>query len=198
MTPPVAGFEVSLAYGVPGDLWTNGYHNGVDYACPVGTRVVSTVRGVVSSYNGGPAYGTHVVVDDGDRRHMFCHLSSRAVRAGDRVRPGDRVGLSGATGNVTGPHLHYEVRELPPGTLGSDIDPAPWIGEEMPLTDDDVAKIARAVWAFKIAELDPETEPTEKAAGMVTAQTHNRVGRIERKIDALDDNNPPPDPEGKD
>ncbi len=56
---------------------------------------------------------------------LYGHLSQPLVAAGQRVTEGERIGLSGATGNATGPHLHFEVRTGP--DYGSDIDPVAYM-----------------------------------------------------------------------
>jgi murein DD-endopeptidase MepM/ murein hydrolase activator NlpD len=112
---PVSG-PISAGYGAQDNsgLWsgTNGKHTGVDYAVPKGTPVVAQLPGVVSSVNPGPDYGTAVVIDhDNGYQTVYGHLSSRDVKVGDEIKPGQRIGKSGDSGNVTGPHLHYEVRK---------------------------------------------------------------------------------------
>lgn len=61
----------------------------------------------------GDAYGNSVTIDSSGVHHLYAHLSHQDVSRGQPVGVGQRVGLSGATGNVTGPHLHYEERVTP-------------------------------------------------------------------------------------
>lgn len=85
-------------------------HRGVDFGCPIGTSVVATVTGtVVHAGTGGlgKAFGIHVVLLTEGVYHVYGHLSRADVKRGSIVRQGARLGLSGATGNVSGPHLHY-------------------------------------------------------------------------------------------
>lgn len=87
-------------------------HRGTDYGTPEGTPIQATVSGVVlDNTNEHWSYGKNVVIkgDDGNV-HMYAHLSQPQVRVGQRVKAGEVIGLSGNTGNSTGPHLHYEVR----------------------------------------------------------------------------------------
>lgn len=87
-------------------------HNGIDYALPLNTDVLSNVQGTVvtSNYNDG-GYGNLVIVKDkSGKMHYYAHLNSRNVSVGDTVGYGDLLGKSGSTGNSTGAHLHYEVR----------------------------------------------------------------------------------------
>jgi murein DD-endopeptidase MepM/ murein hydrolase activator NlpD len=86
-------------------------HTGIDISAPVGTPVKVTADGVVlhSNWNGG--YGRCVIVDHGNGyQTWYAHLSRMDVVEGQELRQGDIVGLVGATGRATGPHLHYEVR----------------------------------------------------------------------------------------
>lgn len=74
----------------------------------------------------GGAYGNQVVIQLADGHYaQYAHLSSLSVSAGQAVTEGQQVGLSGATGNVTGPHLHFEIRTTP--DYGSDVDPLAYL-----------------------------------------------------------------------
>jgi len=88
------------------------FHSGVDISAVSGTPVRVTADGTVISadpVSGG--YGRLVVVDHGGSvQTYYAHLSKILVHAGQEIRKGDMVGLSGASGRVTAPHLHYEVR----------------------------------------------------------------------------------------
>jgi murein DD-endopeptidase MepM/ murein hydrolase activator NlpD len=86
-------------------------HNGLDIAVPVGTPIISTMDGhVVHAGWNNQGYGNLVIVENGDYRTYYAHLSSIPVSVGDTVKAGTTIGLSGNTGNSTGPHLHYEIR----------------------------------------------------------------------------------------
>lgn len=107
---PVPGRSVTYAYGVRNSRYAAGFHTGQDYASPVGTPVVAVRSGTIRwSNNNGGAYGRWMGLDVGNgRTYVYCHLSSRAFAAGKKVVAGQRIGRVGATGNVTGPHLHFE------------------------------------------------------------------------------------------
>ncbi|GAA0922638.1 LysM peptidoglycan-binding domain-containing M23 family metallopeptidase [Streptomyces thermoalcalitolerans] len=125
-TFPVAGKGVGTGYRVAGGRWSSGYHTGVDFAVPTGTPVRAVGAGTVVSAGWGGAYGNQVVIRLNDGHYaQYAHLSSISVSAGQSVSTGQRVGLSGATGNVTGPHLHFEIRTTP--NYGSDIDPVAYL-----------------------------------------------------------------------
>lgn len=85
-------------------------HNGTDWAVPTGTPIVSTGDGVVIMTRKHPYAGNYVVVQHSSRyKTRYLHLSKILVRKGQKVSRGQRIGLSGATGRVTGPHIHYEL-----------------------------------------------------------------------------------------
>ncbi|MDN3702428.1 peptidoglycan DD-metalloendopeptidase family protein [Vibrio artabrorum] len=87
-------------------------HNGTDFAVPVGTPVQATGDGKVIMTRKHPYAGNYVVIQHGSTyKTRYLHLSKILVRKGQAVSRGQRIGLSGKTGRVTGPHLHYELIE---------------------------------------------------------------------------------------
>ncbi len=91
------------------------YHSGTDFPVPLNTPVYATCDGeVVSVRSLTTSYGKHIKIKatvNGSIVYMrYCHLNSFAVSNGERVRAGQLIAYSGSTGNSTGPHLHYEVR----------------------------------------------------------------------------------------
>ncbi|MDT0398598.1 MULTISPECIES: LysM peptidoglycan-binding domain-containing M23 family metallopeptidase [Streptomyces] len=124
---PVPGAGgLGTAYKVAGSMWSSGYHTGVDFSVPTGTSLKAVGAGTVVSAGWGGAYGNQVVVKLNDGYYaQYAHLSSLSVSAGQSVTAGQQVGLSGATGNVTGPHLHFEIRTTP--NYGSDVDPVSYL-----------------------------------------------------------------------
>lgn len=107
---PVPGKAVTYPYGVKNSRYAAGYHTGEDYATPTGSNAVAVRSGTVRwSNDSGGAYGKWIGLDaDNGRTYVYCHLSSRLVTSGTRVNAGDVLAKTGATGNVTGPHLHFE------------------------------------------------------------------------------------------
>ena len=86
-------------------------HTGVDLSAAWGTPVHAAADGIVTHASWGGAYGNIVIIDHGDgMQTWYAHLSSFAVVPGQEIRRGEVLGRSGATGRVTAPHLHYEVR----------------------------------------------------------------------------------------
>ena len=87
------------------------YHRGTDFAVPVGTPVWAAAPGVVVLAANRMLTGNTVVIEHAPGVYsVYFHLFLALVKAGDRVSAGEKVALSGATGLVTGPHLHWEVR----------------------------------------------------------------------------------------
>ncbi|MEV5203598.1 LysM peptidoglycan-binding domain-containing M23 family metallopeptidase [Streptomyces sp. NPDC053720] len=118
---PVPGNHTT-GYRASGSNWSSGSHTGIDFPVATGTGVKSITSGTVVTAGWGGAYGNQVVVKHADGHYsQYGHLSSISVSAGQAVSAGQQLGLSGATGNATGPHLHFEVRTGP--AYGSDIDP---------------------------------------------------------------------------
>ncbi|MFG2126742.1 peptidoglycan DD-metalloendopeptidase family protein [Streptomyces sp. NPDC048751] len=125
-TLPVAGATIGTPYHMAGSMWSSGYHTGVDFVVPTGTPLKAVAAGTVVSAGWGGAYGNQVVIKLNDGYYaQYAHLSSIAVSAGQTVTEGQQIGLSGATGNVTGPHLHFEIRTTP--DYGSDVDPVAYL-----------------------------------------------------------------------
>ncbi|MFD3496855.1 peptidoglycan DD-metalloendopeptidase family protein [Streptomyces sp. NPDC058676] len=123
---PVSGASVGTAYRTAGSMWSSGYHTGVDFVVPTGTSLKAVGAGTVVSAGWGGAYGNQVVIKLADGYYaQYAHLSSLSVSSGQSVTAGQQVGLSGATGNVTGPHLHFEIRTTP--DYGSDVDPVAYL-----------------------------------------------------------------------
>lgn len=128
MVRPVdARHPVTLGYRERANFDPNYIHRGIDYGCPTGTPVYATISGTVvhAAYGGGygSAFGIHVVIYTGDVWHLYGHLSAEHVSVGQRVTTGQRIGTSGATGNVTGAHLHYAEFTEGPAAYKSDRQP---------------------------------------------------------------------------
>ena len=117
---PVRDYRLTGRFGDTSSMWSSGVHTGLDFAAPTGTPIRSIAEGVVkkASYEG--AYGYKTVVSlPGGGQVWYCHQDRLAVRKGQLLAPGQVLGYVGSTGNVTGPHLHLEVRYG-----GKPVDPA--------------------------------------------------------------------------
>lgn len=120
---PVTGYHLTARFGQSSGLWST-THTGLDFAGPSGSTIVSVAAGTVKSAAYEGAYGNRTVITltsgpDAGTDIWYCHQSSFAVKPGDVVMPGQVIGYTGSTGNVTGPHLHLEVH---PGG-GGPVDP---------------------------------------------------------------------------
>lgn len=116
---PLDEYDVTATFGQSSSLWSTA-HTGVDLAAPTGTPVTSVARGSVSFAGYDGPYGNRVAVthDDGTET-WYAHLDSIAVSVGQTVANESVLGTVGSTGNVTGSHLHLELR--PAG--GNPVDP---------------------------------------------------------------------------
>ncbi|WP_306335713.1 M23 family metallopeptidase [Streptomyces sp. KL118A] len=127
---PVKNYTLSASFGLGGSMWSH-KHSGQDFAVPVGTPVGAVHGGTVvkAGPNGagdGPAYGNAVVVKHSNGTFsQYAHLSQVDVRVGQAVGTGQRIALSGNTGNSSGPHLHFEIRTTP--NYGTAVDPVAFL-----------------------------------------------------------------------
>ncbi|MFI7428644.1 M23 family metallopeptidase [Micromonospora sp. NPDC049836] len=119
---PMKGAAITSCYG---QRWGT-LHAGIDFAMPAGTPIHAAFAGtVVKAGDAGDGYGNSVFVDhhNGYLTH-YAHQSRLLVSVGDRVSAGQVIGYEGATGDATGPHLHFEVHQ---GQMWNQIDPAPFL-----------------------------------------------------------------------
>ncbi|MFE5580000.1 M23 family metallopeptidase [Kitasatospora sp. NPDC056531] len=125
---PAPDAPISNPYGVADSEYAAGYHTGVDFAVDPGTPVLAVGDATVVSATRDGAYGKEVVLRLTDGHFaQYAHLSALSVSAGDHVPAGERVGLSGNTGNSTGPHLHFEIRTS--NRYGAVVDPVAYLSE---------------------------------------------------------------------
>ena len=138
MPPPSDGGRLPANWPVRGEVtspfgWREfrgkpNHHSGIDIGMPYGSPVAATGDGTVVGSGWQPGYGWCVLVQHGQGyATLYAHLSSTLVQLGDAVTPGAAVGLSGSSGNSTGPHLHYEVWHN-----GTALDPRPFMDHGAP------------------------------------------------------------------
>ncbi|MFD7134592.1 M23 family metallopeptidase [Streptomyces sp. NPDC059894] len=127
-TLPTSSYTITSTFGQAGAYWSSGYHTGLDFAAPTGTLIKAVHSGTITSagWDGSYGYKTVLTLDDGTEL-WFAHQSSISVSVGQKVSTGDVIGRVGATGNVTGAHLHLEVH---PGGSSSGVDPAAWLRDK--------------------------------------------------------------------
>lgn len=118
---PFTGYRITATFGDTSSLWST-VHTGIDLAAPTGTVTGTVAAGVITYVGYDGPYGNKVVVTHADGTETwYAHLDTTTVELGQQVVAGQQIGTVGATGNVTGPHLHLEVR--PDGQ--DPVDPVP-------------------------------------------------------------------------
>lgn len=86
-------------------------HAGIDIGANEGTVFVAAMSGTVVVSSGEGTYGNHIFIQEGDVITVYAHCKKLYVQEGDKVIQGQQIGEVGATGNATGPHLHFEIRK---------------------------------------------------------------------------------------
>lgn len=120
---PTRGYHLTARFGQSSGLWSH-YHTGLDFAAPSGTPIYAVANGVITSTGYEGSYGNQTIQTLPDGTEIwYCHQSEIGVSVGDKVVQGTQIGRVGSTGNVTGPHLHLEVR---PAT-DEPVDPGTWL-----------------------------------------------------------------------
>lgn len=107
--------------------WSAGFHTGIDLVGP--EKIYATCNGEVTRTDYDKSYGNFIVIKDNTtgKFHWFCHLSKINVSVGTKVTRTTIIGIMGETGNVTGPHLHFEIRNTS-NKYGDVSDPAAYMG----------------------------------------------------------------------
>jgi len=156
--PPILGARLSSVFGRRNHPVLGGVrmHTGIDYAAPVGTEVSATGAGRVTFVGTMRGYGLTIDLDHGGGVvTRYAHLSQtvRGLVVGARVKAGDPIGAVGATGLVSGPNLHYEVR-----LDGEPVDPR----EEIVTASEEVASaedlLALTTWRQTLGFVTPPDE----------------------------------------
>lgn len=108
------------------------FHSGTDFRAAVGTPVHAVNDGVVVLAKDRYYAGNSIVIDHGKGLYScYYHLSKMSVKVGDKVSQNDKLGLSGSTGRVTGPHLHFAIM-----LYGVQVDPLQLLTQINSLFDD--------------------------------------------------------------
>jgi len=98
-------------------------HTGIDLAAPLGREVHSATAGIAYVGYDAMAGNFVAVMTDSSVRILYCHLAAYRVEQGEEVAPGQVLGVVGATGLATGPHVHLQVN-----VEGRPVDPAAFLG----------------------------------------------------------------------
>lgn len=112
---PVSSGRISSGYDDISDFRGNRPHQAIDFAAPIGTSVVASFSGwviIADDVTLHQNYGKVVLIEhQGQSQSLYAHLNSFSVKSGQYISAGETIGTVGATGRVTGPHLHFEVLE---------------------------------------------------------------------------------------
>ncbi|WP_020574734.1 M23 family metallopeptidase [Actinopolymorpha alba] len=122
---PLASYHLTGRFGQSGRRWSS-FHHGLDFAAPSGTPIRAVGNGRIIAAGWAGAYGNHLEVRHSDGTVTWYAHMSRYARTSGKVKAGTVIGYVGATGNVTGPHLHLEVHPNG-GGLSDAINPVNWL-----------------------------------------------------------------------
>lgn len=123
---PLTGeFKVTCEYKRKGN-WVAGWHTGIDL---VGNDTIyGTCDGTVTRIGYDKSYGNFIVIKAPDGKfHWFCHLSKTTCNVGQKISRTTKIGIMGSTGNSTGKHLHYEIRNSS-NKYADNANPAEYMG----------------------------------------------------------------------
>lgn len=123
-------YPITLGYGekFPPLYTDESPHRGIDYGCPSFTPILASADGTVTTVgNLQVGYGKYIKITHDEKYDtVYAHLSRIDVMYGAKVKRGNVIGMSGSSGNSTGPHLHFEIRKD-----GIQIDPMPLMQSEL-------------------------------------------------------------------
>lgn len=124
MGSPVKSPRVTQPWGRPNPRYSAKRHTGIDFGMPVGTPLLAICDAKVSKVLNDKSYGLVVAIEYTVEKvkyeTWYCHMSKQEAKVGDVLKEGQQLGLSGNTGNSTGPHLHLETR-VAPFRYGNDV-----------------------------------------------------------------------------
>lgn len=190
--PPAPG-PITGRFGDAGPDYPAGGHRGLDIGCPEGTTVVAPIGGQVVEFVNDGSFGAGVCIDvPGTPWYvLFAHLSAARVRPGDVVAAGQPIGISGASGRVTGAHLHIQVCRSAafPTDIAQSADPlsfvaaaaaAPGAGLEAR-----VAALAAAQGRLEAQLSELNTALVEPRFGLIAFALQADVSRVQRGHELL-------------
>ena len=124
--PLTGDFRVTCEYRRKGN-WAAGWHTGIDLVANDDT-IYGTCDGIVTKIGVDKSYGNYIVVKAPDGKfHWFCHLSKAVCSVGDKISRTTKIGVMGSTGNSTGKHLHFEIRNAS-NKYADNSNPADYMG----------------------------------------------------------------------
>lgn len=165
---PVSGiFRITNCFGTKNSRYKAGYHTGVDIVSE-DRKIYATGDGIVYSRGFDASYGNFIVLKIKDQFHWFCHLAYiPAINIGTKVTRITRIGTMGSTGNSTGIHLHYEIRNES-NHYGDVADPCHYMGVQNKIgkynsedyqiivTSNIIHKKINCIWTGSSAEFNHE------------------------------------------
>ena len=111
---PLRSYRLTSGYGIRKNPITGNtrLHEGLDLAAPEGTEVYAAGNGIVTEIGSDPVYGNFIVIKhEGSWASLYGHLQRTAATLRSSVKSGSLIGWVGSTGQSTGPHLHFELRQ---------------------------------------------------------------------------------------
>ncbi len=124
--PLTGNFQVTCEYKRKGS-WACGWHTGIDLICDDDT-IYGTCDGTVTKIGVDKSYGNYITVKAPDGKfHWFCHLSKVTCSVGQKISRTTKIGVMGNTGNSTGKHLHFEIRNSS-NKYADNSNPADYMG----------------------------------------------------------------------
>ena len=124
---PLTGvFRVTCIFKKKGN-WACGWHTGIDMVCD-NDIIYATCDGEVTKIGVDNSYGNYITIKAPDGKyHWFCHLSKVTCSVGQKVSRTTKIGVMGSTGNSTGKHLHFEIRNES-NKYADNVNPADYMG----------------------------------------------------------------------
>lgn len=177
-------YRVTSAYGQRTLNGVADFHNGIDLVGVGGTAVCSVCDGTVlvsqiitDKSNLTWQWGNYVAVQAKDGTvHYYCHLASRAVKKGDKIKKGQRIGIMGNTGYSFGAHLHFEVRRN-----NKAINAADYLGIPNRTGTYDVRLKNAEIYIHEIVKKVGFTKPDDVKKALLGVK-HNYPDELYRKI----------------
>lgn len=124
--PLTGNFKVTCEYKRKGS-WAAGWHTGIDMVCDNDT-IYGTCDGTVTKIGWDKSYGNYITIKAPDGKyHWFCHLSNVICTEGQKINRTTQIGVMGNTGNSTGKHLHFEIRNSS-NKYADNSNPADYMG----------------------------------------------------------------------
>ena len=184
--PPAPG-PITGRFGDSGPDYPAGGHRGLDIGCPEGTTVVAPIGGQVVEFTNDGSFGAGVCIDvPGTPWYvLFAHLSAAKVRPGDVVAAGQPIGLSGASGRVTGAHLHIQVCRSSafPVDISMSADPLSFVATAP--AGDGMADVLRRLAALEARDVEFNRALVAERFELGRLALHADITLVQRAVSVL-------------